>query len=66
MLRIPVWSQITGKNFRYLTRLKYELCVFEYIKAPMGLIASGHEFCARLKGVIKLIDDVLTYAYALE
>ena len=41
---------------------------FVYLRAPMGLNASGDEFCRRsddalagLKGIVKLIDDVLIF-----
>ena len=58
---------------RYITRFIHELGVFEYLRAPMGLNASGDEFCARsdeavegLDGVVKLIDDILVYADTLE
>lgn len=42
---------------------------FVYLRAPMGLNASGDEFCRRsddaligLQGIVKLIDDVLVFA----
>ena len=58
---------------RYITRFLYELGAFKYLRAPMGLNASGYEFCARsdgavegLEGVVKLIDVILIYAETLE
>ena len=42
--------------------------VQKYKRAPMGLISSGDEFCARtdraladIPGVFKLVDDILTH-----
>ena len=56
-----------------ITRFIHELGIFEYLRAPMGLNASGDEFCRRsddavagLPGVIKLIDDILIYASTLD
>ena len=58
---------------RYITRFLYELGAFRYLRAPMGLNASGYEFCARsdgavkgLEGVVKLIDVILIYAETLK
>ena len=58
---------------RYITRFIHELGVYEYLRAPIGLKASGDEFCARsdvavaeLDGVIKLIDDIQVYAETLD
>ena len=41
---------------------------YRYKRAPMGLVSSGNEFCARtdralagITGVYKLVDDILIY-----
>ena len=41
---------------------------YRYLRAPMGLMSSGDEFCARtnkalsgIPGVHKLVDDILVY-----
>jgi hypothetical protein len=41
---------------------------YQYKRAPMGLVSSGDEFCARtdralagIDGVFKLVDDILIY-----
>ena len=56
-----------------ITRLIHELSIFEYLRVPMGLNASGDEFCRRsddavvgLPGVIKLINEILIYASTLD
>ena len=56
-----------------ITTFIHELGVFEYLRAPMGLSASGDEWCKRsdeavagLPGVLKLIDDILVWGSTLE
>ena len=53
---------------QYATAFICERGTFVYLRAPMGLNASGDEFCRRsddalagLEGTIKLIDDVLVF-----
>ena len=56
-----------------ITRFIYENYTYEYLRAPMGLNASGDEFCRRsddavahLPGVLKLVDDILIFSSNLE
>ena len=61
------------EDSREITTFIHELGIFEYLRAPMGLNASGDEFCRRsdeatagLPNVIKLIDDILVWGETLE
>ena len=58
---------------RHITTFIHELGRFEYLRAPMGLCASGDEWCRRsddavagLPGVLKLVDDILIHGRTLE
>ena len=61
------------EDSREITTFIHKLGIFEYLRAPMGLNASGDEFCRRsdeatagLPNVIKLIDDILVWGETLE
>ena len=55
-----------AEESKHLTTFIHEEGVFQYNRAPMGLNASGDEFCKRTdealegaEGVLKLVDDIL-------
>lgn len=57
-----------AEESKHITTFICERGTFEYNRAPMGLNCSGDEFCRRsdkavagLKGVLKLVDDILIY-----
>ena len=61
------------EDSREITTFIHELGIFEYLRAPMGLNASGDKFCRRidqaiagLPNFIKLIDDILVWGSTLE
>ena len=63
------WQLELDKESRKYTTFMTEFGRFRYLRAPMGLSASGDEFCLRtdeaianLPGVKKLVDDVLVVA----
>ena len=63
------WQIELAKESRPYTCFMTEWGRYQYKRAPMGLISSGDEFCARtdrvladIPGVFKLVDDILVYA----
>ena len=64
------YNQIAmAEESQYITAFITERGVFVYLRAPIGLNASGDEFNRRaddvlagLEGYVKLIDDILIYA----
>ena len=62
-----------AEESQHITTFVCERGTFEYLRAPMGLNSSGDEFCRRsddalkgLKGVLKLVDDIMIYATSYE
>ena len=60
------WQLELDEESKPLTTFLTEFGRYRYRRAPMGLISSGDEFCARtdralsgLPGVMKLVDDIL-------
>ena len=58
-----------AKESRHLTTFLTEFGRYCHVRAPMGLNASGDEFCLRtdkaiadLPGTKKLVNDILIYA----
>ena len=63
------WQIMLDEESKPLTTFLTEFGRYRYLRAPMGLNASGDEFCRRtdeamegLEGVKKLVDDILIYA----
>ena len=63
------WQVELAEESRHLTTFLTEFGRYRYLRAPMGLNASGDEFCLRtdkavagLPGVKKLVDDILVFA----
>ena len=63
------WQVPLDEDSRPLTTFLTEFGRYRYLRAPMGLNASGDEFCLRtdkavagITGVKKLVDDVLIFA----
>ena len=63
------WQVELAEESRHLTTFLTEFGRYRYVRAPMGLNASGDEFCLRtdkaitdLPGTKKLVDDILIYA----
>ena len=63
------WQVELDEDSRHLTTFLTEFGRYRYLRAPMGLSASGDEFCLRtdkaiadLPGTKKLVDDILVYA----
>ena len=63
------WQVELAEESRHLTTFLTEFGRYRYVRAPMGLNASGDEFCLRtdkaiadLPGTRKLVDDILIYA----
>ena len=57
-----------AEESKHITTFVCEWGTFEYNRAPMGLNCSGDAFCRRsdealsgIKGVLKLVDDILVY-----
>ena len=68
-LKHGYWQIPLEEESSYLTTFIVPQGRFRYTRAPMGLNASGDEFCQRtdlaiegLEGVVKLVDDVLIQA----
>ena len=62
------WQLELDEESKPLTTFLTEFGRYRYCRAPMGLVSSGDEFCARtdkaladLPGVMKLVDDILIY-----
>ena len=62
------WQIPLEEESREYTTFMTEWGHFRYLRAPMGLVSSGDEFCARtdrplagVPGVHKLVDDILVY-----
>ena len=62
------WQIPLEEESRPYTCFMTEWGRFQYKRAPMGLVSSGDEFCARtdralagIQGVYKLVDDILVY-----
>ena len=60
------WQLELDEESKPLTTFLTEFGRYRYRRAPMGLVSSGDEFCARtdralsgLPGVMKLVDDIL-------
>ena len=58
-----------AEESRYITQFIHPRGTFEFCRAPMGLNASGDEWCKRsdtalanIEGVLKLVDDILIFA----
>ena len=71
------WQIELAKESRPYTFFMTDWGRYQYERAPMGLISSDDEFCARsdralanIQGVFKLVDDILvhgeSYAEQLE
>lgn len=67
------WQVELHKDSRHLTTFLTPLGRFRFCRAPMGLNASGDEYCARgdralagIVGVRKIVDDILIYAQTFE
>ena len=63
------WQIELDEESKPLTTFLTEWGRYRYKRAPMGLVSSGDEFCARtdraladLPGVKKLVDDILIFA----
>ena len=63
------WQIPLEEESRKYTTFMTEWGRFRYKRAPMGLVSSGDEFCARtdraladIPGVYKLVDDILVHA----
>ena len=63
------WQIPLDEESKPLTTFLTEWGRYRYCRAPMGLVSSGDEFCARtdkaladLPGVKKLVDDILVFA----
>ena len=57
-----------AEESRHITQFIHKRGTFEFCRAPMGLNASGDEWCKRsdaalanLEGILKLVDDILIY-----
>lgn len=66
------WQVELDKDSRHLTTFLTPLGRFRFCRAPMGLNASGDEYCARgdralagIVGVKKIVDDILVFAPTL-
>ena len=62
------WQIELDEKSKPLTTFITEFGRYRYKRAPMGLVSSGDEFCARsdqaladVPGVMKLVDDILIY-----
>jgi hypothetical protein len=62
------WQIPLEEESRPYTCFQTEWGRYQYKRAPMGLVSSGDEFCARtdralagIDGVFKLVDDILIY-----
>jgi hypothetical protein len=67
------WQIPLDQSSRELTTFLTPFGRYRYCRAPMGLNASGDEYCLRgdqalsgLKGVCKIVDDILIYASSME
>lgn len=67
------WQVELDHSSRPLTTFLTPFGRFRFCRAPMGLNASGDEYCARgdralagVVGVKKIVDDILVYASSLE
>ncbi|QQP41502.1 Uncharacterized protein FKW44_015903 [Caligus rogercresseyi] len=63
------WQIQLDEKSSYLTTFLTPFGRFRYCRAPMGLNASGDEFCRRidealhgLPGILKIVDDILIFA----
>ena len=63
------WQIELDEKSKPLTTFLTEFGRYRYLRAPMGLSASGDEFCRRtdeamegLEGVKKLVDDIIIFA----
>ena len=63
------WQVELAEESKSLTTFLTEFGRYRHLRAPMGLNASGDEFCLRtdkaiadLPGTKKLVDDILIYA----
>ena len=61
------------EDSRHITTFIHQMGTFEFCRAPMGLNASGDEWCKRsdtalqgLEGILKLVDDILIFAPSYE
>ena len=67
------WQLELDEESKPLTTFLTEFGRYRYRRAPMGLVSSGDEFCARtdkaladLPGVMKLVDDILIFGSSAE
>lgn len=67
------WQVELDESSRHLTTFLTPFGRFRFCRAPMGLNASGDEYCSRgdralagLGGVKKIVDDILVYASTIE